>query len=173
MQDSRRQFLTAMAAGATGMLAGCGGTDTGTPTGDSTESATATATETETSTPTETPTETATETATETVTETTGTPTTEVVQPVSVGADGFQFSPETFEIAVGDTVEWQWDGNGHNVVPDTTPSGSDWSGTEGGAGTTYGMGHTHSYTFETAGTYSYYCAPHQGQGMTGSFTVTE
>jgi len=41
------------------------------------------------------------------------------------------------------------------------------------AGETYGSGHTHSHTFETAGEYSYRCVPHRTQGMTGSFTVTE
>lgn len=155
MPDSRRQVLVAAAAGVTGMLAGCGGNDTGTPT----ETDASTETETE-----------YTETATEsTETETDSGP----ARIVAVGADGLQFTPETFGISVGDTVRWEWDGNGHNVVPDDIPPGSDWSGTEGSAGTTYSSGHTHSHTFETAGEYSYYCAPHQGSGMTGSFTVTE
>ena len=53
------------------------------------------------------------------------------------------------------------------------PAGSDWSGTEGGDGGTYRSGHTHGHTFEVAGEYSYYCAPHQSAGVVGSFTVTE
>jgi plastocyanin len=176
MSDSRRQFLAAAAAGVTGMLAGCGG-DGSEPATEATETeteATATeamATETESM-------ETATEGSMETETESMGTETgtgTEggVDQTVAVGADGLQFTPETFEISVGDTVRWEWEGSGHNVRPDDIPPGSDWSGTAGGDGDTYGSGHTHSHTFETAGEYSYYCAPHQGSGMTGSFTVTQ
>jgi plastocyanin len=169
MQDSRRQFLAVAAAGITGMLAGCGGDDTGTQTAATETDTVATATDETMATETE-------SMATETESMATETDTAmdaEADQTVAVGADGFNFSPETFEISVGDTVTWEWEGGGHNVRPDDIPSESDWSGTEGGDGDTYGSGHTHSHTFEVAGDYSYYCAPHQGSGMTGSFTVTE
>ena len=164
MDESRRQFVAAVAAGVTGALAGCGGSAGGTPTEaeQPTESGTATATPTAAERPSDTETDVATATSTG-----------EAAQVVSVGADGFQFAPSSFEISAGDTVRWAWDGSGHNVTPDTVPAASDWAGTAGGAGTTYGTGHTHSHTFDTPGGYSYYCAPHRSAGMTGSFTVTE
>jgi predicted lipoprotein with Yx(FWY)xxD motif/plastocyanin len=81
------------------------------------------------------------------------------------------FAPETFEVAVGDTVRWVWRGDSHNVRADTTPDGSDWRGTPGNG--LFDEGHEYSYTFEVAGECSYYCVPHEGLGMTGSFTVRE
>lgn len=53
----------------------------------------------------------------------------------------------------------------------STPEDSTWSGTPGGDGTTYDTGYVYEYTFEVAGEYEYYCAPHRSLGMTGSFTV--
>ena len=96
-----------------------------------------------------------------------------VAQTVAVGDGGLNFSPESFTVSVGDTVEWSWAAGGHNVVPDEIPDGSDWSGSEGAPSETLDEGATHRHTFETAGEYSYYCNPHQGAGMTGSFTVEE
>ena len=104
----------------------------------------------------------------------TATPTeSDVAQVVRVAADSeLKFAPESFEVATGETVRWVWEGGGHNVVPDSTPSGSDWEGTPGGSGDTYDEGYEYSHTFEVAGEYEYYCAPHRSLGMEGSFTVT-
>ena len=114
-------------------------------------------------TPTET--ETPTDTETPTATEPAG-------QDVVVGPNGLLvFRPEEFTISAGATVTWEWDSDGHNVRPSSTPGGSDWSGTPGGDGTTYDEGYVHEHTFTTTGTYEYYCAPHRSAGMTGSFTV--
>lgn len=155
MGKSRRHFLGALSAGVTGALAGCGGGGTASP-------------------------ELTPRTGTETTpqTETASTPQTETETPeadqiVSVGDDGFQFSPSSVEIPVGSLVRWEWDGSGHNVKPDTIPDESEWTGTPGGESETFDSGHSYSYTFETAGEYEYYCDPHRGSGMTGSFTVTE
>jgi plastocyanin len=159
MEESRRRFVAALTAGVTGALAGCGASESTTPTDDGTE----------TDTPTPTTTETQTDTPTDDGTET-DTPT-EADQVVTVAPDGLNFSPTSFEIGTGDTVRWEWENGGHNVKADTTPDGSDWSGTPGSD--LYSSGHTYSYTFETPGEYSYYCDPHRGSGMTGSFTVTQ
>jgi plastocyanin len=122
-------------------------------------------TPTETETPTDTETETPTDTETPTATEPAG-------QDVVVGPNGLLvFRPDEFTISAGATVTWEWDSDGHNVRPSSTPGGSDWSGTPGGDGTTYDEGYVHEHTFTTTGTYEYYCAPHRGAGMTGSFTV--
>jgi plastocyanin len=163
----RRRYLRALAAGTAAVsIAGCtgdggGGTDTATDA--PTESPTAESTDTPTETPTETPTA-----------EPTATPPQDPDQRVAVG-DGLRFDPESFEIAVGDTVLWEWVGSGHNIKYDegAVPEGTDWTGTEGSRTTTYGEGYTHWHTFETAGQYDYYCVPHQGSGMRASFTVTE
>ncbi|MFB6308299.1 MAG: plastocyanin/azurin family copper-binding protein, partial [Haloarculaceae archaeon] len=115
-------------------------------------------------TPTPAPTDTTTSTPTDTAT-----PTPAGDQIVEVGVDGFNFGPDSFTISTGDTVTWVW-GN-HNVVPATTPDGAEWSGTPGAPDRTFDSGYTYSHTFEVAGTYEYYCAPHRSVGMTGSFTV--
>ncbi|MDS0259810.1 plastocyanin/azurin family copper-binding protein [Haloarcula sp. S1CR25-12] len=165
MKGNRRHFIAALTAGVTGTLAGCGGTESATPSEASTE--------TDTDSPVETQTDTDSPMETETETDATGTPDS-AGQTVVVAPDGsLRFSPESFTVPAGSTVTWEWGGNGHNVKAETTPSGSDWSGTPGDGSTTYGSGHTYSHTFETAGEYEYYCAPHQSVGMTGSFTVTE
>jgi plastocyanin len=92
-------------------------------------------------------------------------------QVVEVAADGYQFTPESFEVASGDTVHWVWRDGGHNVRVRSKPGGSDWEGTPGGATDTYSEGYVHAFTFETSGEYEYYCAPHQSLGLEGSFTV--
>lgn len=133
----------------------------GTQTPSPTQTAT-TASETDSPTPTPTPTETPTPTAT---------PRPAVDQEVKVGPGALSFEPASFEIPTGGSVRWIWESSGHNVRPSNTPGGSDWSGTEGGDGTTFDAGYTYAYTFEVSGNYEYYCAPHRSAGMTGSFTV--
>jgi len=103
--------------------------------------------------------------------EPTETPPTDPDQRVAVGADGFNFEPESFEIAAGDTVLWEWESSGHNIAVESQPSDADWPGEDEEFG--YSEGHTHSHTFEVAGGYEYFCEPHQTNGMEGSFTVTE
>lgn len=115
------------------------------------------------------PAETATATASSTPTAA-ATPT--AGQTVVVGPDGdFAFSPSSFEVAAGETVVWTWDSSNHNVRPSAQPDDADWSGTPGTDGSTYDEGYTYAHTFEVAGAYEYYCAPHRSLGMTGSFEV--
>ncbi|PSP67949.1 hypothetical protein BRC79_06095 [Halobacteriales archaeon QH_8_67_27] len=92
---------------------------------------------------------------------------------VDVADGALAFAPDSFEVSAGDTVVWVWHSSGHNVVPDSTPSGSEFSGTPGGSGDRYDEGYEFSRTFEVAGEYEYYCSPHRSAGMVGSFTVTE
>jgi len=196
----RRTLLQTGAAALVASLTGCTGGDgadtpastpTDTPDDQATESPTpsptqtATATETPTVTavgspdesPTAAPTSDGTPTSTGTPTASptpTPSPTPDVAQVVSVAVDGeFRFDPGSFEIATGETVRWTWAAGGHNVRATATPSGSDWAGTPGGDGETYGGDYTYEYTFEVPGEYDYVCIPHESLGMTGSFTVTE
>lgn len=166
----RRRVLQASALALAG-LAGCtdGGGDGATPTATATSTPTDGDTQTSTPTATTTPTDGDTKTPTSTPTPTaTATPTPQADQVVRVGANGLNFAPETFSIAVGDRVLWDWVGVGHNVSPGSQPDGADWPGDDA---STYGAGHTYAYTFEVAGTYRYHCDPHRTAGMTGSFTV--
>lgn len=165
----RRRYLQSLGS-ATALLVVAGCTDDEDPTTtDSTPTGTSDPGSDET--PTSSPTETATETATGTPT---GTPPPNPDQRVAVG-DGLQFDPEGFDVAVGDTVLWEWLGGGHNVKFDDgdVPDGTSWTGTAGDRTTTYGEGHRHWHTFEVAGEYDYYCVPHQTSGMRGEFTVRE
>ena len=96
---------------------------------------------------------------------------------VTVGPN-FQtiFSPDTVNISVGDTVRWTWGSDGHSVTggencsansefcspDDMNCSGLNLSDT----------GAVYQHTFNTAGTYSYYCIAHCFRGMVGTVNVT-
>ena len=91
---------------------------------------------------------------------------------MTVGPGGsLVFEPESVTVSTGETVAWEWDSSGHNVVVDSQPEGGEWTGTDGGSSTTYDQGHTHTFTFDVAGTYEYFCAPHQSVGMRGTIVV--
>lgn len=179
----RRTLLAAVGTTVATGLAGCGGgspdgsgeTDNPPETTAATDTATPTGTGTATSTDTPTPTDTA--TTAEPPFETPGgtdTATNDVAQTVAVGPEfEFRFDPQSFEVPAGGTVRWVWESSGHNVVAASTPEGSDWSGTPDGTDRTFDEGYAYEYAFEVTGTYEYYCNPHRGNGMTGSFTVVE
>ena len=77
-----------------------------------------------------------------------------------IDIQGYAFSPSSITINVGDTIVWtNYDSASHTVTSNdgTFDSGS------------IANGNTFSFTFTSAGTFDYYCAPHPG--MTGSVTV--
>ncbi len=88
----------------------------------------------------------------------------EVAVEVGAGSDGLLFAPPAVRVDAGTTVVWEWTGAGgaHNVVDE---GGAFESELKGDAGATF------EYTFEEAGTYTYYCNPHQAQGMKGVVVV--
>lgn len=87
---------------------------------------------------------------------------TQAVNEVSI-AD-FAYSPESITVKAGTAVTWtNQDTVGHTV---TTEDGS-----EGPDSETLAKGDAYSYTFNTPGTYNYYCAPHPY--MKGTVVVTE
>jgi plastocyanin len=99
-----------------------------------------------------------------------GGPTKEVI----VGPGGsLVFEPAELTIAPGTTVKFVWESDNHNVVPESQPDGANWQGTEGAPSKTYNTGYEYSYTFETTGTYEYFCQPHKTAGMVGTITVQE
>ncbi len=76
------------------------------------------------------------------------------------------FSPSTVTISSGTSVRWV------NVTPGSvlhtvTPDGH----TEWTTANLSSEGATFIHTFDTPGTYTYFCEPHVGDGMTGTITV--
>ena len=92
---------------------------------------------------------------------------------VEVGPGGnYTFVPGTNQplyAAPGTTVEFVWKSDNHNVVVESQPEGASWSGHEPIENT----GFSFSHTFETLGTYEYFCQPHQALGMTGTIIINE
>jgi plastocyanin len=92
---------------------------------------------------------------------------------VTVGPGGsLVYTPGTDEplrIAPGTTVTFTWESDNHNIVVDSQPEGAGWEGHE----PLENSGFTYEHTFETLGTYEYYCQPHQSAGMVGTIEVVE
>ena len=76
----------------------------------------------------------------------------------SVSIEDFQFSPATITVAAGTTVTWTHLGEIRHTV--TADDGSFDSPTMAG-------GDTFAFTFDTPGTYAYYCRFHGGAGQSG------
>jgi plastocyanin len=77
---------------------------------------------------------------------------------------GLQFDPSEVTIEPGMTVRWI---NASSMLHTITPDGhSEWSRVEMST-----QDQTFEHTFETAGTFPYFCEPHQSAGMTGTITV--
>jgi plastocyanin len=92
---------------------------------------------------------------------------------------GFDFSPASLTVAVGDTVTWVWQGGVHTVYSATAglPNGIFSSGVATGT-----VGHTFSVTFDAAfvsanpvpnNDYDYICTIHVGFGQEGTIHVVQ
>jgi halocyanin-like protein len=90
---------------------------------------------------------------------------------VTVGAEGnggtYAYDPAAVQVTPGTTVTYEWASNNHNLAVDTVPDGADWSGHDAVENEGYSVEHT----FETTGTYRYYCDPHLAMGMKGVVEV--
>jgi plastocyanin len=73
---------------------------------------------------------------------------------------GYRFSPSTLTIAVGDAIRAH---NGDTMSH--TFTGPSWDTGD------MGPGAVKTLRFTKAGTFSFYCTPHQSLGMTGTLTV--
>ncbi|GAB3683597.1 hypothetical protein GCM10028857_11370 [Salinarchaeum chitinilyticum] len=103
----------------------------------------------------------------------------------TIGMDSREFQPASLTVATGTTVTWENESNiGHTVTAygDEIPDGAAYfasgdfeSEQDARDGYTTGglieRGESFEHTFEIAGTYEYFCIPHEGQGMTGTITV--
>ncbi len=88
-----------------------------------------------------------------------------VTHTVTVGGSANAFTPRTMTINVGDSIAFVNAGGFHNVVADDNSFTS-------GAATSDAF--TFTQTFNTPGTFGYYCSIHgapNGTGMSGSITV--
>jgi plastocyanin len=86
---------------------------------------------------------------------------------VTVGPGGMLvFDPESVTIQVGDQVRWTWDSDGHSTTSGSPgmPNGIWDSGIHNG-------GATFTRTFNSTGTFPYYCTPHSCCGMVGTVMV--
>ncbi|XUX00409.1 MAG: cupredoxin family copper-binding protein [Dehalogenimonas sp.] len=80
--------------------------------------------------------------------------------PNTITMKNLQYVPKTLTVSVGTTVTWKnTDGVEHSV---TSTTGLFDSGL-------FNPGGSYTYTFNTAGTYNYYCTIHPG--MTGTIIV--
>ena len=87
---------------------------------------------------------------------------------VTVGNSCFCFTPASVTIHPGDTVQWTWSSSGHSSTSGTPghPTGL-WDSTVLNEGAVF------SHTFNSAGSFPYYCTPHGALfGMTGMVTVS-
>src|SRR5438309_8279106 len=82
---------------------------------------------------------------------------------VTVGDNCLCFVPPSVTIQAGDTVLWTWSSSGH-----TSTSGSPGSPNGLWDSGQHNQGFTFSHTFNTAGSFAYYCSPHFSFGMTGT-----
>src|SRR5438132_13082838 len=89
-----------------------------------------------------------------------------VTVTVMVGNNCLCFMPASVTIHPGDTVQWTWSSSGHSTTSGNpcTPNGLWDSGIQN-------QGHTFSHTFNTVGSFPYFCVPHCDFGMTGMVTV--
>jgi plastocyanin len=88
------------------------------------------------------------------------------------GTDGgygetLTFSPATMTVTAGSTVTWVWRGNGHSLY-----SGAGCSADNAfSSGGTQNTGFTLTHTFNTPGSYPFFCGVHCGSNMKGTITV--
>ena len=101
--------------------------------------------------------------------------------------DGLKFAPKRIRVSAGTEVTWENVGSiGHTVTAyeEEIPEGATYFASGGfesqgaakdgyadGQGGNVPKGESYSHTFETTGTYEYYCIPHEMNGMVGSVKV--
>ena len=86
---------------------------------------------------------------------------------VTVGNNCLCFSPDPVTIHPGDTVHWTWSSSGHSTTSGTScsPNGLWDSGI-------LNQGATFDHTFNSVGSFPYYCTVHCSFGMTGTVIVS-
>lgn len=89
----------------------------------------------------------------------------EAVQATAVDIKDYKFAPPKIQVKKGTAVTWvNQDGVRHDITPDQ--ESEDFKSSE-----LLGKGESYTFTFNTAGTYTYHCTPHPY--MKGSVEVVE
>jgi halocyanin-like protein len=149
----RRSFIGTVAVASAGLLAGCGGSGSGSesmPTGNAASAVAEYLS--------------GTDNFDGNLQDETGSETVSV----DVGSEGnggnFGYAPAAISVDTGTTVTWVWTGLGssHNVVHEDGDFESRQTAEEG---------FEYEFTFESSGTYLYYCTPHRSLGMKGAVVV--
>ncbi|NET32431.1 MAG: plastocyanin [Cyanothece sp. SIO1E1] len=97
----------------------------------------------------------------------TAAPAAAAITTVKMGSDSgmLMFEPATVTISAGDTVQWVNNKmSPHNVVFDSNDKASH-------KDLVFAPGDSYESTFDSPGTYEYYCEPHRGAGMVGKVIV--
>jgi plastocyanin len=82
----------------------------------------------------------------------------------TVNAVDYEFQAPELQVAVGDTVNWNFVNAGHTATG-ARRQAERWDSGSAAAGQRY------AHTFDTPGRYQYLCVPHEAFGMTGVVTV--
>ena len=86
---------------------------------------------------------------------------------VTVDSTNLRFTPSTLTINEGDTLRFVWGGQAlpHNSVEE--------NGVFDSGDPERNVDYGHVFGYDSAGTYSFFCEPHEAVGMTGSVTVVD
>ena len=86
---------------------------------------------------------------------------------VTVDSTNLRFTPSTLTINEGDTLRFVWGGQAlpHNSVEE--------NGVFDSGDPERAVDYGHVFDYDSAGTYSFFCEPHEAVGMTGSVTVVD
>lgn len=83
-----------------------------------------------------------------------------------VEVKNFEFVPANIDIAVDDTVEWQWIEGTHTTTSDSTTGHNVWD-------QPIDVGHqVFRFVITAPGVHNYFCTPHRNMGMIGTITAT-
>jgi len=83
-----------------------------------------------------------------------------------VEVKNFEFVPVNVDIAVGDTVVWQWVDGTHTTTSDSTVGQNVWDEPIDIAHQVF------RFVITAPGVHHYHCTPHLSQGMIGTITAT-
>ena len=86
---------------------------------------------------------------------------------VTVDSTNLRFTPSTLTLNEGDTLRFVWGGQAlpHNSVEE--------NGVFDSGDPERAVDYGHVFDYDSAGTYSFFCEPHEAVGMTGSVTVLD
>ena len=86
---------------------------------------------------------------------------------IIVDSNNLRFNPESITINEGDSVNFLWSGEllPHNSVEE--------NGVFDSGDAEQDVNYTYTFDFDQAGTYNFFCEPHQSVGMKGLITVLD